>query len=419
MSISNRSMLFLLIAVFFITGCFEETAKLIDDNGIHYPSMHFSQSVAIDGDYAIVGTPYAYNSYDIAVGSVTFYWRENGDWTTFPEREAPSDLKNNDHFGNSVGISGDAAIIGACRADNCAGITYIYNRFSYNNNDNRWGAREKLIASDRASNDFFGVAVDISGNYAVVGAYMDDNYRGADVGAAYVFFRNGRVWQEQYKLIAPDGSSSSYFGYSVAISGDYIAIGAPSDDNTRGKDAGSMYIFKRSGSVWNLQDKLVASDGASGDRFGYSVDINNNHAIAGSMLNDNANGASAGCAYFFVLSDRWSQASKLTAVDGFMNDQFGRSVSISDYYAAVGAPNNDGAGNNAGAVYMYLLNNNTLSYMEKRTASDADAADLFGYSVAVDNNYAVFGSRFDDNENGVDAGAAYIFEAQTIDDLGL
>ena len=111
-------------------------------------------------------------------------------------------------------------------------------------------------------------SVAISGETVVVGAPVDDGAAGIDQGSAYVFVRSGGVWSQQQKLEASDAAEGDLFGYSVAISGETVVVGAPFDDGAAGIDQGSAYVFVRSGGVWSQQQKLEASDAAAFDGFG-------------------------------------------------------------------------------------------------------------------------------------------------------
>ena len=149
-----------------------------------------------------------------------------------------------------------------------------------------------LYASDAAASDHFGTSVAIRGDYAISSAYSDDGEK----GSAYIFYKSGGTWTQQTKLVASDAAGSDRFGWSVAIDGDYAIIGAQLDDDPT--DSGSVYIFKRSGTSWTQQVKLKASDAAATDYFGYSVAISGDYAIVGTFLED-AGGTDAGAAYVF------------------------------------------------------------------------------------------------------------------------
>ena len=137
----------------------------------------------------------------------------------------------------------------------------------------------KITASDGAADDYFGNSVSISGDYAVVGAPNDDD-NGSFSGSAFVFSRSGTTWAEQSKLLASDGAAFDDFGVSVSISGDYTVVGA-SEDVDNGVLSGSAYLFIRSGTSWVEEAKLLASDGAADDVFGISVSVSGDNAIVG------------------------------------------------------------------------------------------------------------------------------------------
>ncbi|MBN1795656.1 MAG: FG-GAP repeat protein, partial [Sedimentisphaerales bacterium] len=187
--------------------------------------------------------------------------------------------------------------------------------------------RAKLLASDGEEADLFGDSVDISGDTAVIGAY-GDNDNGSNSGSAYIFCFNDSSWLQQAKLLTYDGAGYDYFGYFVAISGDTAVIGAFGDDDNGG-DSGSAYIFGFNGSSWLQQAKLLASDGAAEDYFGFSVAISGDTAIIGAYSDDD-NGYDSGSAYIFHFNgSSWLQQAKLLASDGADSDYFGFSVAIS------------------------------------------------------------------------------------------
>ncbi len=191
-------------------------------------------------------------------------------------------------------LSGDYAIVRAYWDDDNgsnSGSAYIF----YYDGTN-WSQQAKLTAADPAAADWFGNSVSISGDYAIVGAYLDDD-NGVDSGSAYIFYYNGTNWSQQAKLTSADGADYDWFGYSVSISGDYAIVGAYADDNY-GTNSGSVYLFQRSGTNWTEQFKWLASDSAAGDLFGYSVSIRSDYAIVGAHYDDDS-GANSGSAYIF------------------------------------------------------------------------------------------------------------------------
>jgi len=209
-----------------------------------------------------------------------------------------SDGAADDRFGDSVSISGNVALVGAELDDDKgtdSGSAYVF-RWS----GGSWVEEQKLLASDGAADDRFGSSVSISGNVALVGAELDDD-KGTDSGSAYVFRWNGSSWLEEQKLLASDGAGSDYFGSSVSISGNVALVGAYLDDDN-GTYSGSAYVFRWNGSSWVEEQKLLASDGAADDRFGDSVSISGDMALVGAFWDDD-NGTDSGSAYVFEIAD--------------------------------------------------------------------------------------------------------------------
>ena len=311
-----------------------------------------------------------------------------------------SDGASSDWFGDAVAICGNYVLAGALGDDGGWGSAYTFNVA-----DGSQAA--KLTASDRQAGDYFSYSVSISnyyGNYyAVIGAFYDDD-KGSNSGSAYIFSPGGT---QHTKLTASDGAADDRFGTSVSVSQLlYTIVGAPGDDD-KGTDSGSAYIFQQEIDTWWPQRaKITASDGTAQDWFGNSVDIDQMTAIVG------AHGAgSCGAAYIFVPGTGWSQQAKLVPSDGTGGDDFGVSVSISGDYAIVGAYGDDDYGTNSGSAYIFKREGTTWSQKDKLTASDAEPADYFGYSVCIDGDYAIVGA-YGDDDNGSEAGAAYIFKRE-------
>jgi hypothetical protein len=333
----------------------------------------------------------------IVLGCFAFGPPQAGAATAWPEKTKllASDGAASDYFGMSVSISGDYAIVGAFGDDSEKGSAYIFKW-----NGTSWVEQQKLIALDGAASDYFGYSVSISGDYAIVGAVRDDD-NGSNSGSAYVFLRSGTSWSQQAKLTASDGAVDDWFGWSVSISGDYAIVGANGDDVSKG----SAYIFKRGGTVWVQQQKLLALDGSDNDHFGSSVSVSGDYAIVGAYSDDDK-GNESGSAYVFLRSGTtWSQQAKLTASDGNAYDRFGVSVSISGDYAIVGAYQDDDKGTDSGSAYIFLRSGTSWSQQAKLTTSDGAVWDSFGLSVSISGDYAIVGAYIDDGGRG----SAYVF----------
>ena len=192
--------------------------------------------------------------------------------------------------------------------------------------EGRWVIQQKLTVSDGAANDLFGISVSISsdGNTALVGAHRKSSY----TGAAYIFTRSGSTWTQQQKLVASDGAASDWFGWSVSLSsdGNTALIGAPYADPS-GTNAGAAYVFTRSGTSWVEEQKLTASDITEHSFFGVTLTLScdGNIALVGAIYQPVGGEINVGACYVFTRSgSTWVQQQKLTA-----SDNFGHIVSIS------------------------------------------------------------------------------------------
>lgn len=264
----------------------------------------------------------------------------------------------------------------------------------------------KLTASDANTEDRFGVSVAIDGPIAVIGAYNADS-NGIGSGAAYVYEFYGADWIELQKLIASDGDAGDKFGISVAIDGGTIVVGSHLDDNI-GTDSGSAYVFTRSEGLWSRQQKLIPLDSAAGDKFGFSVAVDNNTIVVGAYGSDSTSGA----AYVFTKTgENWSQRQKLTPSDPCLNGYFGYSVEILNNTVIIGSYKDNHSGRTyAGSAYVFTFDGQSWSQNAVLRASDPESAAYFGCSIALNGDSLVIGA-YECDINGVsDAGAAYVFD---------
>lgn len=351
----------------------------------------------------------------------TIYMYDGGQWLalmftvsdTFipPTTRVPSDAGVGDQFGFSVAINGNYAVVGApydnVGANVDQGCVYIFVR-----NASVWSEQAKLTASDGAAGDLFGYSVAINGSYVIVGAHMD-NSPGLDAGSAYIFFRNGTDWSEQAKLVAANAASGDHFGYSVSISGAYAAIGAKDDDIGADVNEGSVYVFSRSGSSWSQQDNRIAPLGSAGDHFGYSVGINGDYLVVGANDDDVGGISNAGSAHIFLRNGtNWEYQDQL-APDGTSNedDHFGEAVAIDGNYIIVGKPYNPAYVGSIASVF--LRSGITWSFQANLFAhpvSFSAPVNQFGISVSIDGDYVIIGANHATIGEDVRKGAAYVFK---------
>jgi len=371
--------------------------KLVADDGDS--GDLFGRTVSISGKYAIAGALHGNGGR----GSAYVFERSATDWIQQARLTASSPAVG-DQFGCSVSISGDNAIVGADRNNYnglWSGAAYIFERTGA-----EWTQQDMLVPSDGRIGDRFGSAVSIDGSYAIVGSYWDDD-NGNNSGSAYIFRRDADGWVQEAKLTASDGAKDDWFGYAVSISGKYAVAGAVLDDDN-GANRGSVYVFRRSGSSWTQEAKLVAGEGNAHDEFGGSVCIEGNYAIVGATRDDGL-GENAGAAYIFVRTGNdWMQQARLVALDGADGENFGNSVSIDGNYAVIAANLDADMGQDSGSAYIFRREGQNWAQQAKLTAPDGDQNDYFGQGVSIDGSYVVIGAPYDD-DNGENSGSAYIF----------
>ena len=376
-------------------------------------SAQFGRTVFISGNTALLGATQD-DAPATDSGSAYIFANTSGNTWVQQAKLTASDAAASDEFGTSVSLSGNLALIGAELDD--AGATDSGSAYVFaNTSGSTWVQQAKLTASDGAATDYFGQAVSLSGNLAIVGSHLADA-PASDSGAAYIFANtSGSTWTQQAKLTAFDAATLDYFGISVSISGNMAAIGAFRDD-APATDSGSVYIFANtSGSTWVYQTKLTASDAAASDEFGIYVSLSGNLVLVGAHYDDDG-GSNSGSAYIFANTsgNTWVQQAKLTASDAAAGDEFGVSVLLSGNHAIVGANQDDDGGTNTGSAYLFTnTSGNTWVQQSKINAADAATGAgygaSFGFSVSLSGNTAVVGATYSDAP-ATDSGSAYVFD---------
>ena len=306
-----------------------QVAKLTASDGGAAGSQ-FGLSVATDGDTMVVGA-----NLDDAKGAAYVLVRQSGTWSQVAKLTA-SDGADYDHFGISVAVDGDTVMVGAFGDDDIhftEGAAYVFSKPS-NTGWTDATQTAKLTASDGAAGDHFGVSVAVNGDTVVVGAHGDD-YNSKNGGAAYVFTKPNTGWTDTTqtaKLTASNRAASNSvdgdeFGFSVAVDGDTVTVGA--------WNAEPAYVFTKPNTGWvdaTETAQLTAFDGDAGDEFGFSIAVDGDTVVVGARSDDD-NGTDSGSAYVFTepTSGGWADATetaKLTAFDGAAYDYFGDSIAV-------------------------------------------------------------------------------------------
>ena len=326
-------------------GGYAQQAKLIADDAA--AGDDFGNSVAVAGDTIVVGAPFDTS------GSVYVFGSDGFGGYAQQAKLIADDAAAGDDFGNSVALAGDTIVVGAPDDDDAgysSGSVYVFGSDGFGG----YAQQAKLTADDAAGGDNFGHAVALAGDTIVVGARGDDD-GGSFSGSVYVFGSDGfGGYAQQAKLTADDAAGGDNFGHAVAVAGDTIVVGAPFD--------WSAYVFGSDGSGgYPQQAKLTAPDApdaAGGDvdfDFGWSVAVVGDTIVVGATGDDDG-GSSSGSAYVFGAdgSGGWAQEAKLTASDAAAGDVLGSAVAVAGDTIVVGASGDDNAGSaDLGSAYVY------------------------------------------------------------------
>ncbi len=327
------------------------------------------------------------------------------------------DAASFDRFGGSVAMCDDRIVVGSIFDDdagNDSGSAYVFHR----SGRNTWVQEAKLTAADAAPFQNFGrsVAVSPGGEFIIVGAYRDVRSF-ADVGALYIFKRDGATWVQDVKIVNPDPQQSDWFGWSVAWAGSesgelFAVVGAPLD-NEAANDAGAVYICRKTNAGWDTPLKLVATNASANDAMGYSVagDLAGDRIVAGApSANTGATGSGAAIV-FRRVGENWIQENTLAANDPRESARLGWSVAVGGTTVLAGAVRDSEDGYRAGAAYVFQAEAGipgTFVQKAKLKPIAGPAERQFGAAVALRGDRAVIGSILD-AAGAVASGSAFIF----------
>ncbi|NEO54790.1 MAG: hypothetical protein F6K54_17905 [Okeania sp. SIO3B5] len=262
---------------------------------------------------------------------------------------------------------------------------------------------KKMVLANSKAGDVFGYSVAVKGIYGLVGAPFKDA-PSQDSGAAYLW--DLTTDRQLAKLIPPDSESGEQLGYAVALNQNSALVTAPYRD-VNGQDKGAAYLFSLD-NIRNRPKQFIVSNLKSEDLFGYAAAMNEKYAVISAAYKD-AEGIDSGVVYVFDVNTR-KQLHKLIPSDASAGDLFGYTVAIEDDYALIGAPYKDEKGIDSGAIYIFDLE--TGQQLKKIIPNDGSAGDLFGFAVAVYDYYGLVSAGYDD-PNGTDSGSVYLYDLGT------
>jgi hypothetical protein len=387
-------------------------AHTLDNPNPHDTSTDdfFGNAVAMSDNYTIVG---AYREYDAGAYSGKAYIFNSTTGALLHTLDNPNayGTSTDDNFGSAVAISDDYAFVCTHSESNDSGKAYIFNvsdgslAYTLDNPNLGYGTG--------ANGDKFGYSCAISGDFVIASAVEENDINGTDSGIVYIF--NVSDGSLVHTLINPNPystSTSDKFGYKVAISGDHAIVCARDEDDAGGSSSGKAYIYNvTTSALLHTLDNPNPYDTSRNDRFGFSCAISGDHAIVSAYAEDDANGVDSGKAYIFNVTTGalLHTLDNPNAYDTSQTDYFGYSVAMNDTHAIISASGEDGAdGGNSGKAYIFDLSDGSLvSTVDNPNAYDTSAGDQFGLSVAMNDTHAVVGSIYESDW----LGKAYIFSA--------
>ena len=375
-------------------GSWSQTAGVNSDKvgnitGISANGSDFGAAVALDANRLVIGAPYINGP--VSQGVTLLYTYTGGNWTYKQALLKPT-IDKPDYFGRALDIEGNRIVVGAQFYDSghpASGAAHVFSRDAASG---AWNHEQKLVASNAISGEEFGTAVDIQGDTLLVGAYNGLNPIPNFIsGVGYIFQRTGSVWNEQQIISATDAALGDRFGRAVALDGDRVAIGATADDDNGLNESGSVYSFRIR---TNPAYKLVAFDKTVDAEFGRALAVSGDTLVVGAPYHDHVVAAddNRGAAYVYRRdTDSWLLEQQLLASNAANDDHFGWSVDISGDTLVVGAPHRDGVFADTGSAYTFTRVGSVWIEQQQLAGQSPAANDDFGTRVAIDGNRLAVG----------------------------
>ncbi|MYD55111.1 MAG: hypothetical protein F4W96_12540 [Chloroflexi bacterium] len=379
----------------------------------------YGWSAVIEGDIIAIGAPY-HDELGEDTGAVFIFERIDGEWieTAYLLPPFPDPLG---WFGRWLAIDDGRIVIGAPYEDGLredgsriddSGVAYIYEKVN-----GEWTRTGTLLPQTPYSGASFGWSVAISGERIAVSAWEAPLF-GMQTGSVTIFTQHKGLWRAEAVLQPAEASERMMFGRDIELQGNVLAVGAPGDD-TIAEDAGAVYVWHYYNDEWNFAGRLVAADGIAHDRLGSQVALHQPWLAAGAYDHDDPFW-SAGATYVWKLDNLWEFHAKLEASDMQPGDWFGYSVDIQGDFMVIGAPHRghpETGTYRSGAAYAFELTED--QWLEVGVLGPVDAVEAgeraeFGWVTEIHGTTAVVGAWLADTDaGGVDAGAAAVYEIPT------
>lgn len=377
--------------------------------------------VSTKGDLMVVGAPNDDTNATDAGTAYVYRFNATTDAWVFESQLMPSDPEAGANFGVSTAVDGDIAVVGAYLEDNSkgtdAGAAYVFRR---NTTTGVWSQEQKITPSVGAANDQYGLTMALAGTVLLVGAPFADTANGVDAGLVYVYrYKNSIVkWVEETTLVDPDGAANDNAGWSLAFDGATAAVGSPLENQSNVSDSGTVGIWTVSGTTWTQTAELASATLSPFSWFGSSVGVSGSDIVVGQRFYDITGATDCGaCSFFTNIGGTWTPSGYFVNPDAASNDQFGQSAAMSGKLAVVGSYLDNAFGRtDSGMAYTFRKGKGTRGWFldQDLAASDGAASDGFGVSIACSDEHIVIGGFQNDTANGTDWGVVYGFDADEI-----
>jgi hypothetical protein len=388
----------------------EATETMLGSNNSGGKGRLLGNDIAASGNFLIAGAKHDLYSYETAAGSFMLFQKEGTTWK-YRYKVTDPDQKSNDLFGNSVDITATHVIAGAPSADRInkdnAGKAFIY---TYN----AAGAtlQATLFPAEGNAGDQFGRSVSIDGDYAAIAAPCRSEGGLNGKGKVYIYQRNSsNQWLISGSVVAPDAAINDYFGNEVWLKGEYLIVGAEMKHFGTNYHSGKVYVYRRSGSAWNLIAQLTPPNNAPGENFGSAIVANGTHLVIGARGYYTTLDTLPGKVYVYTLNGNTvAHQATLAASDRRRKDAFGYSVALSGSTIMVGAPQAEAsAAISTGKAYVFSFQNGQWSETAILTASVQEADMGFGWAVALTAEVGIVGAPFANLYPHEDNGRIFFF----------
>ncbi len=371
-------------------GAWQLAAPLLRFDGP--PADSAGAAVAVGADLALIGAAFGQVGTARSAGYVDVYRRDGSDWPWLARIDRGVSARGH-AFGGAIALRGALAVIGSSGADplpagDDAGTAVLWQR----DDNGAWQRSATLLMPDGQSQDRYGSAVGIGDGRIAIGAFGDVIGGRLDRGSVWTWVRVQSGWNAEQQLIAPDGMSGDGFGFSLAMDGQRILVGAPGNDSA-GAQSGAGYVYRLGGGGWLLEGKLAPP--AAGGLAGISVALDGDYAVLGAPTTRVGNNALQGAAHVFAWNGRnWVFEQTLVAPDGAANDLFGSAVALAGSRLVIGAPDDsDGTTIEAhGSAHLFIREGGSWTGRVRLTAPALESEARYGEAVAIDDERVVVGA---------------------------